>query len=172
MSLWSHPLYRWYNTHSNYDITSTVYMAQYALYMTSHPRFMTSQHSTHDIKLLYLTSHWLYLRAHPLYLCHHSQIIDHKTPIICMITQPQYVWHHMNYIWHHIHSLWYHSTLWHHTHCIYVITPRIPVIASTVAGELLIVYWLYHTYYMYDMKPTICMTSQEFYMTSHSLFMT
>ena len=78
----------------------------------------------------------------------------------------------MNYIWHHIHSLWYHTMLWHHTHCIHVITPRIPVSASTVAGPLLIVYSLYHTYYMCDMKPTICMTSQEFYMTPHSLFMT
>ena len=27
-------------------------MAEYALYMTSHPRFMTSQHSTHDIKAI------------------------------------------------------------------------------------------------------------------------
>ena len=170
VSGWSLPLYRWYNTHSIYDIISTVYMAQYALYMTSHPRFMTWQHSIHDIKLLYLTSHQLYLTAHPLYLCHHTQIIDHKTPIVCMITQPQYVWHNMNYIWHHIHSLWYHTTLLYHTHCIHVITHRIPVIASTVAGPLLIVYWLYHTYYICDMKPTKCMTSQEFYMTSHSFW--
>ena len=87
-----------------------------------------------------------------------------------MNSQPQYVWHHMNYIWHHIHCLWYYTTLWYHTHCIHVITPRIPVIASTVAGPLLLVYWLYHTYYMCDMKPTIYMTSQEFYMTSDSLW--
>ena len=90
----------------------------------------------------------------------------------------------MNYIWHHIHSLWYHTTLWHHTHFIHVITPREPVIASTVAGPLLIVYCLYHTYYMCDMKPTICMTSQVFiwhqtnslwhnntvFLTSHPLY--
>ena len=66
-------------------------MAQYALYVTSHPQFMTSQHSIHDIKLLYPTSHRLYLTARPLYLCHQTQIIDHTTPILCMITQPQYV---------------------------------------------------------------------------------
>ena len=162
VSVWWHPLYRWYNTHSISDITSTVYMAQYALYVTSHPQFMTSQHSIHDIKLLYPTSHRLYLTARPLYLCHQTQIIDHTTPILCMITQPQYVWHHLNYIWPHFHSLCYHTTLWHHTFCIHVITPRIPVIASTVAGPLLIVYWLYHTYYMCEMKPTIC----GFYMNS------
>ena len=172
VSVWLHPWYHWYNTHSIYDITSTVYMAPYALYMTPDPRFMTSQHSTHDIKAIisHLTpiisdsASTVSLSSHPDYRSYN--------PIVCMITQPQYVWQHMNYIWHHIHSLWYHTVLWHHTYCIHVITPRIPVIASTVAGPLLIVYWLYHTYDMCDMKPTICMTSQEFYMTWHSLFMT
>ena len=151
----SHLLYIWHNMHCIWQLTHDLWHHN-TLLMTS--------------KLLYLTSHWLYVRAHPLYLCHHTQIIDHTTPIVCMITQPQYVWYHMNYIWHHIHSLWYHTTLWHHTHCIHVITPRIPVIASTVARPLLIVYWLYHTYCMCDMKPTICMTSHETYMIPHSLW--
>ena len=151
-------------------------MAQYALYMTSHPRFITSKHSTHDIKaiishLTYLTSHWLYLTVHPLYVCHHTQIVDHKTLIIC-ISEPQYIWHHRNYMWHRIYSLWYHSMLWHHSNSIHVITTRIPINASIVVGPLVIVYWLYRTYYTCDMKPTICMTSQKFYMTSHSHFMT
>ena len=170
--VWSHPLYRRYNKNSIYDIISTVYMAQYALYMTYHPPFMTSQHSSNNIKdiLSHLTV--IYLTAHPLYLCHHTQIINHTTVIVCIITHPQYLWHHMHYIWHHIHSLWYHSTLWQHTHCIHVITLRIPIITSNVAGPLFIVYWLYHTSYMCEMKTTICMISQEFYMTSHSLFMT
>ena len=172
VSVWSHPLYWWYNTHS--------ILTSHLLYIWHHMHCIW--HLTHDLwhhntllmpsKLLYLTSHQLYLTAHPRYLCHHTQIIEHTTPIVCMITQPQYVWHHMNYLWHHIHCLWYHTTLWHHTHYIHVIKPRIHVTASTVAGPLLIVYWLYHTYYMCDMKCTICMTSQEFYMTSHSLFMT
>ena len=164
VSVWSHSLYQWYNTHSIYGITSTVHMAQYALYMTSHPRFMTSQHSTHDIKAI--ISHLTPIisdRTYTVSLL--SQADYHTTPIVCMITQPQYVWHHKNYICHHIHSLW------HHTHWMHVITPRIPFISSTVAGPLLIVYWLYHTYYMCDMKSTLCMISQEFYMTSHSLFM-
>ena len=70
-----------------------------------------------------------------------------------MNTQPQYVWHHMNYLWHRIHSLWYHTTLWHQTHSIHLITAGMPVIASPVAVPLLIVYWLYHSYYMCDMNP-------------------
>ena len=89
-----------------------------------------------------------------------------------MIKQPQYVWHHMKYILQNIHSIWYPTTVWHQTHCVHVITPSIIVIASTVAAPLLIVYWLYHAYCMCDMKPTIYMTSQQFYMTSHSLFRT
>ena len=89
-------MYWRYNTHCIYDMAPTIFMAQYALYMTSHTRFMTSQHSIHYIILLYLISNWLYLTAHQLYLCHHTQIIDHITPIVCMITQAQYIWYYMN----------------------------------------------------------------------------
>ena len=152
LHIWHHLHYIWYLTHDLWHHNT--------LLMTS--------------KLLYLTLPCLYLRAHPLYLCHHSQIIDHKTPIICMITQPQYVWHHIKYIWHHIHSLWYHTTWWNHTLCIHVITSRIPVIASTVTGRLLIVYWLYHSikpnHSIYDVTSTSGMTSQPLYQTSHQLF--
>ena len=170
--VWSHPLYRRY--------TQTLFMTSYLLYIwhNRHCIWHLNHHLWHHntlvmtSKLFYLTSQWLYLTAHPLYLRHHTQIINHTTLIVCMITHPQYLWHHMHYIWHHIHSLWYHSMLWQHTHCIHVITLRIPIIASTVAGPLFIVYRLYHTSYMCDMKSTTCMTSQEFYMTSHSLFMT
>ena len=150
----------------------TIFMAQYALYMTSHPRFMTWQHSIHYISQLYLISNWLYLTALPLYLCHHTQIINHTTPIVYMITQAQYVWHHMNT--YDITSTLQDMTPRYviHTQCIHVITPRIPVIASTVAELLLTVYWLYHICNMSDIKPTICMTSYEFYVTSQKLFIT
>ena len=117
-------------------------------------------------------SNWLYLTAPPLYLCHHTQIINHITPIVHMITQAQYVWHHTNTydITSTLYDITPHCDIY--THCIHVITPRIPVIASTVARPLLIVYWLYHTYCMCDMKPTICITSEEFYLALHSLFIT
>ena len=74
ISVWSDTLYRWYNTHCIYDMAPSIFMAQYALYMTSHPWFMISQHSIHYISLLYLISSWLYLTAHPLYLCHHTRL--------------------------------------------------------------------------------------------------
>ena len=81
VSLWSHTLYRWCNIHCIYDMAPTIFKAQYALYMTSHPRFMTSQHSIHYISLLYLISNWLYLIALPLYLYHHTLINNHITPL-------------------------------------------------------------------------------------------
>ena len=136
------------------------------------PGFMTSQHSIHYISLLYLISNWLYLIALPLYLCHHSQIMNQRTPIVCMITQAQYVWYNTNT--YDITSNLYDITPWYelHTHWVHVITPRIPVIASTAAGLWLTVYWVYHIYNMCDLKPTICMASYEFYVTSQKLVKT
>ena len=133
----------------------TVFMAHFALSMTSHQWFMTSQHSIHYISLLYLISNWLYLTALPLYLCHHTQIINHITHIVHMITQAQYVSHLMNI--YDITSTLYDITPRYdlHTHCIHLITPRIPVITSTAAELLLTVYWVYHICNMCDLKTTI-----------------
>ena len=142
LSVWSHTQYQCCNTHCIYDMGPTIFMEEYALCMTSHPQFMTSQHSIQYISLLYLISNWTYLTTHPLYLCHHTQIIDHITHIVCMITQAQYVLHHVN-------TYDITATLYDITPgydilitCIHVITPRIPVTASTAAELLLTVYWL------------------------------
>ena len=131
----------------------TIFMEVYALYMTSHPRFMTSQHSIQFITLLYLISNWIYLTTHPLHLCIHTMIIDHITPIVCMITQEQYAWHHLNT--YDITSTLYDITPCNdiHIHCIHVITHGIPFVASTVAELLPTVYWLEHVCNMCDIKP-------------------
>ena len=128
-------------------------MEVYALYMTTHPRFMTSQHSIQFISLSYLISNWIYLTTHPLHLCIHTQIIDHITPIVFMIRKAQYAWHHFNT--YDITSTLYDITPRYdiHIHCIHVNTPRIPVIASTLAEELLTVYCLEHVCNMCDIKP-------------------
>ena len=172
VSVWSHPLYRWYNTHSIYDITSPVYMAKYAPYMTSHLRFVTSQHSTHDIKAIvsHLTpiisdsTSTVSLSSHPDYPSYNPHWTYYNTATICLTSYELHMTSHALFT--------YHIRLWHHNHCIHVITPRIPIIAYSVAWPLLTVYWLYHTSYRCDMKPTIGMTTQEFCMTSHSFFMT
>ena len=142
VSVWSHTLYQWYSTHCIYDIAPIIFMAHYALYMTSHPRFMTSQHSIHYMRPLYLISNWLYLTALPLYLCNQTQIINHINPIGRMITQAQYIWHHAN-TYDTTSTLYDITPLYDlHTHSIHVITPRITVIASTAAELLLTVYWV------------------------------
>ena len=130
----------------------TIFMEVYALYMTSHPRFVTSQNSIQFIILLYLISNWIFLTTHPLHPCIDIQIIYHITPIVCMITQAQYAWHHFNTydITSTIYDITPHYDI--HINCIHVITPRIPVVASTVAELLLTVYWLEHVCNMYDIK--------------------
>ena len=70
-----------------------------------------------------------------------------------MITQAQYAWHHVNT--YDITSTLYDITPRYdiHIHCIHVITPTIPVVASTVFELLLTVYWLEHVCNMCDIKP-------------------
>ena len=119
VSVWSHRVNPWHNTHCIDNMAPTIFMAQYELYMTSHPRFMTSQHSIHYISLLYLISNWLYLTANTLYLYHHTQIIDHINPIVYMITQAQYVdiiWIHMTS--HPLFKISHHAMT--HTHTVFM----------------------------------------------------
>ena len=92
MSVWSHPLYWWYNIHSIYDISSTVYMAKYALYTTPHPQFMTSQPSTNDIKaiishltpIIYDSTSTVSLSSHPDYRSYNPHCMYDNTAAICM----------------------------------------------------------------------------------------
>ena len=149
----------------------TIYMEVYALYMTSHPRFLTSQHSIKFISLLYLISNWIYLTTHTLHLCIHTQIIDHISPIVHMITQAQYAWYHVNTD--DITSTLYDITPCYdiHIHCIHVITPRIHVFTSTVPELLLTVLIRARLHYVWY-QTTICMTSYEFYVISQTLLLT
>ena len=50
-------------------------MTKYALYMTPHPRFMTSQHSTHDIKAI---------------ISHLTPIISDSTYTVPLSSHPDY----------------------------------------------------------------------------------
>ena len=134
VSVWSYPLYWWYNTHSIYDIISTVYMAPYALYMISHPRFMTSQHSIHDIKVIisHLTpilsesTSPVSLSSHPDYRSYNRHCMHDNPATICltwyelhmtshplfmisnhtMTSHPLHSCHHTHGTYHCIHSSW------------------------------------------------------------------
>ena len=151
----SHPLQAWNQTHSIrhrtncifvtttsplisnpllYDITRTISVTSYALYITSYPLLMSSHYSTNDSKTLThetissmqlkiytipVTSQSLVcvitptvLRAsHPLFVWHHTR---HRYSIFCTIgditstlydIKPTFLWHHTHYIWHSIEAI-------------------------------------------------------------------
>ena len=117
----SHPLL--------YDITPTISVTSYALYITSYPLLMLSHYCTYDSTILTyettssiqfkiytipVTSQSLVcvitptlLRAsHTLFVWHHTR---HRYSIFCTIEdiassfyeiKPQFLWHHTHYIWH------------------------------------------------------------------------
>ena len=99
------------------------------------------------------------LSSHPDYQSYNPHCMYDNTGTICMTSY--------EYIWHHIHTLWYHTMVWplhtlyscHHTqdtyHCIHCSWAE--------------VYWVFHICNMCDLKPTICMASYEFYVTSEQL---
>ena len=157
VSGWLHPLYQWYNTHSIYDITSTVYMAQYALYMTSHPWFMTSQHSTHDIKAIisHLTpimsdsTSTVSLSSQKDYWSYNPRCMYDNTATICMTSYELHMTSHPLYditpcyditptlFSHHI------QDSCHHIHCSWTITYSVLIIQH-------LLYVWHETHYMYD----------------------
>ena len=162
VSLWSHTLYQWYNTHSIYDITFTVYMAHYALYMTSHPRFMTSQHSTHDINVFisHLTliisdsSSSVSLLSHPDYRSYNPHCMYDNTATICLTfyelqitSHPLFMISHHAITSHPLYSCHHTQDTCHHIHSSWAITYSVLIIAHLQyvgypAELLLIVYWL------------------------------
>ena len=133
----------------------TIFMEVYALYMTSHPWFMTSQHYPfHQSIISHIklnisdNTSTASLYSHPIYRSYIPHCVYDNTGTICMTS--------CEYIWHHIHSLWYHTTLWHshalyschHTqdtrHCIHC--------SWAITYSLLIIACLQHVLY----QTTIC----------------
>ena len=162
VSVWSHPLYQWYNTHSIYDITSTAYMAKYALYMTSHPPFITSQHSTHDFKVIsHLTliisdsTSTVSLSSYPDYQSYNPHCTYCNTATICMTScEPHMTSHPLFLISHHAmtsHPLY----SCHHTqdtcHCIHCYWTNI----YSVLIILHLIYVWHENHYIYDIRNFI-----------------
>ena len=123
----SHPPYRQHHKHSLYDITLAIYVASFALYKTSHPHFMTSNHRVYIITatILDIVS-TMSVSSHPLYWWYHNKCISEITSAIV----------------HNIISIVYDmtATVWHHNHCFhdirfptYHITSRIYDISSPLA---------------------------------------
>ena len=155
------------HSHCIDDITHTlfmisyllyIYMAQYALYMTSLPRFMTSQHSTHDIKaiishftpIIFDNKSTVSVSSVPDYQSYNPHFIYDNTATICMTSCELHMTSHPLFMIsshamtsHPLYLCYHTQDTGHHIHCRWTI---------------IIVYWLYHTYYMYELKPTICIT--------------
>ena len=76
VSVSSHIMYQYYQTQYMYDITATMCMASYALYITSYPNFLTTILSIYDITCtVFMTAHALYMTCH----------------LLCMISRSLYV---------------------------------------------------------------------------------
>lgn len=158
-----HPLSLWHHTHFMYDITFCMHDNPWI--------FMTSQSYRDDITAsIYMTSYPIYMIWHRLlswpqndYTSHFTHSTWHHRHCICVVT-PLYWWHHNNYgshpPWHMyviIHTL-YDITftlydinsqyLWHHNRCIHDIRSPIYDITST----------------MYDISSPVPGTSQPLYL--------
>ena len=169
-------------------------VASFALYKTSHPHFLISIHHFEDITptILDIMSS-ISVTSHKLYRWYHSHYMYDITSSICETFCPQYLWHHPHYVWDHNPMCWLHNTrhmydiicateaitstlshqatifmtshplqAWHHTPCIRHRTNCIFVITNSplISHPLL-----------YDITPTISVTSYVLYITSYALLM-
>ena len=195
VSVWWHPLYRWYNTHSIYDITSTVYMAQYALYVTSHPQFMTSQHSSwHQTIISHLTpfisdsTSTVSLSSNPDYRSYNPHCMYDNTATICMtsfelhITSlPLFMLSYHAMTSHPLYSCYHTQDTCHRIHCSWTVTYSILIIPHLlyvwhetpymrVLYEFYIFYRnsiLHHTHSLWH-NNTVFMTSHPLYSWQHT----
>ena len=183
----SHPLYR-HHTHSFYNITLAIYVASFALYNTSQPHSLTSNHPFEDVTptILDIMS-TVSLSSHQLYRWYQSYYIYDITSSICETFCPHYLWHRTHYIWHHKPLCWLHDT-----RLMYDIICTTEDITSTLSLQATIFMtshplqaW-YHTPcirhrtncifvittsplishpLLIDIIPTVCVTSYKLYIT-------
>ena len=107
----SHPLYRQHHTHSLFDITLAICVASFALYKSSHPHFLTSNHHFEDIipTILDIMS-TVSGSSHQIYRWYHSHYMYDITISICETFCLLYLWHHKHYVWKHKPVIWLHHT--------------------------------------------------------------
>ena len=115
LSVSSHALYRQHHTHSLFDIILAICVASFALYKTSQPHFLSSNHHFEDIipTILDIMS-TVSGSSHQIYRWYHSHYVYDLTSSISVTSHPLYLWHN-------IHCVWHHSTLcsWRNTRDMY-----------------------------------------------------
>ena len=100
---------------------------------------------------IFMNSHPLYLTLDRSYFCQHIHCTDHITQILFMRSHPLYI--STSYP---LYITTYTLYFCHHSHCTCVSHTLFP--------------W-YHSLCIYDIAPTICLTSHTLYKVSHPQFM-
>ena len=141
-----------------YDVTPTICMVKYALCMTSHPRFMTSQLSIHDIKdtmshitpFISDTTSTVSLSSHPDYRSHNPHCLYNIRATICMTSielhmtsHPLFMISHHSMTSHPLYSCHHTQYTWHRTHCSSAMTYSVWIIPH-------LQYVWHQGHYMYD----------------------
>ena len=173
----SHPLQSWHHTpciihHTNcifvittsplishpllYDITPTICVTSYALYITTYPILISSHYSTYDsTNLTYETTSSMQLKIYTIHVTSQS-LVCVITPTVLRASHPLFVWHHT---WH-MYSIFctigdITSSLYEIKPPFYDITPTVFDIVSTLFLSPLPLYWWYHTKYIYEIPSSI-----------------
>ena len=192
LSLSSHPLYRLHHTHSFYDIILAICVALCALYKTSQPHFLSSNHHLEDITptILDIVS-TVSVSSQQLYRWYHSHYMYDITSSICKAFSLLYLWHHIRCVWQHNPVCWL-----HHTQHMYEIFCTTEDVTSTLSQQTTI-FMTSHTLQAWhhspfirhctnfifvitasplishpllnDITPTLCVTSYALYITSYPL---
>ena len=189
----SHPLYRKYHTHSFYDITLAWFVASFALYKTSHPHFLTSNHHFEYVTptILDIVS-TVSVPSRQIYRWYHRHYMYDITFSVYETFCPLYLWHHTHYAWQHNPVCWLYQT--RHMYDI-ICAPEDVTSALTHQATIFMTSHPLQAWHhtpcirhrtncifvittsslishplLYDI-PTICVTSYALYITSYPLLM-
>ena len=113
VSVSSHQLYRWYHSHSMYDITSTICETFCPLYLWHHTDYVWKHntacwlHHTWHMYDIFCTTEYItstlshqatiFMISHPLQAWHHTPCIRHRTNCIFVITNSPLISHPLLY---------------------------------------------------------------------------
>ena len=98
----SHSLQSQHCTHSSCYITLAICVASFALYKTSHPHFLTSNHHFEDITPTILDIMSIVsVSSLQHYRWYHSHYMYDITSSIYETFCPLYLWHHTHHVWQH-----------------------------------------------------------------------
>ena len=167
----SHPLQAWHHApcirhHTNcifvittsplkshpllYDITTTICVTSYALYISSYPLLMSSHFSSYDsTTLTYETTSSMQFKIYSIHVTSHS--------LICVTTPTALIESHPNFVWHHT----------RHRYSNFCTTETITSSLYEIKPHFL---W-YHTHYIWQRIDSISVTTSTLLMISHQMYL-